>query len=165
MDTTGGVEMSLRSVYIIRRGEKAIVWPPYVNAHEGDYITFKTLGVSAKIEFPFDEPFEADSSPTHYNPTPDKPSWIGVENAQGGLEAIVRVGVGKQVRVKLKDEGKSEALKKLRVDRVMGEAGENMAHGNVQVYSYSVFCPEINDFAEGNSSPVIMIEPPEKPGP
>jgi hypothetical protein len=153
-----------KEVFIIRRGDKAIVWPPVLVAEEDDYITFKTLGVSAKIDFPFDEPFEPEKS--SHQPTIEKPGWDGVENLQSGFEASIRVGLDSTTTVKLKAEGKSNALGELRnASGALKENGANMVKGNVQIYTYSVFCAEINDHAEGNSSPVIMIEPPQPPKP
>jgi hypothetical protein len=153
-----------KEVFIIRRGDKAIVWPPVLIAEEGDYITFKTMGVSAKIEFPFDGPFEPNKS-THH-PTETNPAWDGVENLQSGVEATVRVQMDSTTTVKLLESDKSTALGELRnTSGVFGDKGENMVYGNVQIYSYAVYCLEINDFAEGNSSPVIMIEPPQPPKP
>jgi len=153
-----------KEVFILRRGDKAVVWPPLLVVEEGDYITFTALGVSAKIEFPFDEPFEANAS-TH-SPSADKPGWSGVENMPAGLEAVVRVGADSATTIKVKDAGKSAALGELRdPDGAFKGSGASMVFGNVQVYTYSVFCVEINDHAEGNSSPVIMIEPPQPPRP
>jgi len=154
--------MNLNKVLIVKRGDRAMIWPPYLAAEEGDYITFTTVGVSAKIEFPLDLPFE-ESGSTH-SPTEEKPAWSGVENSHGGLEAIIRVQLNASVTIKLKDHEKSTALAELRApDGALKEYGETMAFGNTQVYTFSAFCPEINDFAEGNSSPVIMIEPPQRP--
>ena len=151
-----------KEVFIIRRGDKAIVWPPVLVAEEGDYITFKTLGVSAKIEFPFDGPFEPDKS--NHHPTREKPGWVGVENLQSGVEASIRVKLDSTTTVRLKNEDDSTALAELRdTSGVFKTNGANMVKGNVQIYTYSVFCVEINDHAEGNSSPVIMIEPPQPP--
>ncbi|MFC1800069.1 hypothetical protein ACFL2Z_04055 [Candidatus Eisenbacteria bacterium] len=153
-----------KEVFIIRRGDEAIVWPPVLIAEADDYITFKTLGVSARIEFPFDGPFEPNNS-TH-QPTAEKPGWIGVENLPNGVEAGIRVGMDLTTTVKLKADDKSNALGELRdPDGVFGKSGESMVKGNIQVYTYSVFCVEINDHAIGNSSPVIMIEPPQPPKP
>jgi len=144
-------------VVILKRGDRAVVWPPYLVVTAGDYITFSTIGVTAKIEFPLELAFERDGS-TH-SPTEEKPSWSGVEKASGGREAIIRVNPGASYRVKLQD-GK-DATKELRsTDGTFGERATNMISGNTQIYAYSVFCMEINDFAEGNSSPVILIEPP-----
>jgi hypothetical protein len=154
--------MGFGKVMIVKRGDRAIVWPPYLAVAEGDYITFVTVGVSAKIEFPVDLPFEENGS-TH-SPTEDKPKWAGVENAQGGHEAIIRVQPDSSVTVKLKAADKSSAKAELRSDDSdLHKYAETMLFGETQVYAYSVFCMEINDFAEGNSSPVIMIEPPERP--
>jgi hypothetical protein len=154
--------MGFSKVMIIRRGDRAIVWPPYLAVEEGDYIKFTTVGVSAKIEFPVDLPFEPNSS-TH-SPTEEKPAWDGVENSQGGLEAIVRLDPNTSKTVKLLDSHKSTALADLRSpDGTLAKYGETMLYGNTQVYAYSVYCVEINDFAEGNSSPVVMIEPPQRP--
>ncbi len=153
-----------REVFILRRGDKAVVSPAVLMVSRGDYLTFTTLGVSAKIEFPFDEPFEKDGS--GHQPTVEKPRWTGVENAQGGIEAIVRVDLDSTKTIKLKVEGNSKALAEIRdPNGVFKGRAENMVYGNVEVYTYSVFCVEINDHAVGNSSPVIMIEPPQPPRP
>ena len=153
-----------KEVFIIRRGDKAIVWPPVLVAEEGDYINFTAVGVSAKIELPFDGPFEADSS-TH-QPSAEKPAWVGVENLQSGVEASIRVGVDSSTTIKLKDQTKSNALADLRdPDGYFAGKTDCMVYGNVQLYTYSVYCVEINDHAIGNSSPVIMIEPPQPPRP
>jgi hypothetical protein len=153
-----------KEIFIIRRGDKAIVWPPVLVAEEDDYITFTTVGVSARVELPFDAPFEQNSSA--HQPTAEKPGWSGVENLPNGVEAAVRVGLDSATTVKLKAAGKSNALGELRdPDGVFGKSGEKMVYGNIQVYTYSVFCLEINDHAVGNSSPVIMIEPPQPPRP
>jgi hypothetical protein len=151
-----------KEVFILRRGDKAIVWPPVLLVEEDDYITFRALGVSAKIEFPLDEAFERDGS-THH-PTIQQPKWDGVENVAGGPEAVVRVELDSSKTIKVKKE--SNALGEIRGEAglLAGKAG-NMAYANVQVYTYSVYCVEINDYAEGNSSPVIMIEPPQPPRP
>jgi hypothetical protein len=154
--------MGFNKVMIVRRGDRAIVWPPYLAVEEGDYITFTTVGVSAKIEFPVDLPFEPNSS-TH-SPTEEKPGWEGVENSHGGVEAILRLNPDSSMTVKLKDHEKSTALAEFRSpDGALTKYADTMLFGNTQVYAYSVFCLEINDFAEGNSSPVMMIEPPERP--
>jgi hypothetical protein len=151
-----------KEVFIIKRGEKAIVWPPVLIAEADDYITFRTMGVSARIELPFEGPFEPNSS--SHSHTSEKPGWTGVENMPGGVEARIRVGLNSATTIKLKSDDKSNALSELRdPDGVFGTSGANMVHGNVQLYTYSVYCVEINDHAEGNSSPVIMIEPPQPP--
>jgi hypothetical protein len=151
-----------KEVYILRRGDKAIVWPPVLMAEQGDYVTFRALGVSAKIEFPLDEPFELDDS--KHQPTAVKPAWKGVENPANRHEAVVRVDIDKSVTIKVKEE--SDALSYIRgEDDAFNGRGGSLAKGNTQVYAYSVYCLEINDFAEGNSSPVMMIEPPQPPRP
>jgi len=153
-----------KEVFILKRGDKAIVWPPVLVAEADDFITFKAMGVSARIELPFDGPFEPNNS-TH-QATAEKPGWIGIENLQGGVEAGVRGGLDSATTIKLKADDKSNALSELRnPDGVFGKSGASMVYGNVQVYTYSVFCVEINDHAIGNSSPVIMIEPPQPPRP
>jgi len=150
----------VNKVMIVKRGNRAVVWPPYLAVTEGDYITFSAVGVSAKIEFPLNLAFEADGS-TH-SPTEENPAWSGVENVQGGTEAIVRINKSSSYTVKLTD-GKDAKTELRSADSMFAESAENMLTGETQIYSYSVFCKEINDFAEGNSSPVIMIDPPRKP--
>jgi hypothetical protein len=153
-------EPKINQVFILKRGDRAIVWPPYLAVKGNEYIRFIALGVSAKIEFPLDMPFEANGS-TH-SPTAEKPAWSGVENAQGGTEAILRLKEDAPVMLKLTDQ--ESARTELRNDDgLFARSADKMLSGETQIYSYSVFCPEINDFAEGNSSPVIMIEPPERP--
>ena len=154
----------VHDVYVIKRGAGAMVWPPFLAAKGKDWIRFTTVGVSAKIEFPYDGPFERDPSPPSHHPTPENPSWVGVENLQGGPEAAVRVGLNKSTVIRLND-GDSARTELGSTDGTFGATAREMLHGPNQIYAYSVFCREINDYAVGNSSPVIMIEPPEKPGP
>ena len=116
--------------------------------------------MSAKIEFPLDLAFEENGS--DHSPTAERPKWDGVENAPAGFEATVRVGMDSSTTVKLTD-GKKAIAELRSSDGTFGERAKNMISTNTQIYAYSVFCVEINDFAQGNSSPVIMIEPPEKP--
>ncbi len=151
----------VHTVVIVRRGNRAIVWPPYLLATATDFIRFRALGVSAKIEFPLDLAFEADPSPPDYHPTADAPAWTGVENLPGGLEAVVRVAENGDTVVKLAKQDR--AVSELSTaGGSFAERAVNLVSGDVQIYAYSVFCLEINDFAEGNSSPVIMIEPPPR---
>ena len=147
----------LLKVVIVKRGDRAIVWPPYLVASAGDYVTFSSFGLTTRIEFPLDLAFEPNKS--NHSPTTEEPSWSGVENVQGGMEAIVRLEPGASCRVKLADG--TAATQELRAaEGVLKGRAADMLSGNTQVYTYSVFCLEINDFAEGNSSPVIMIEEP-----
>ncbi len=146
------------TVVILKRGDKAIVWPPYLVVWPEDYVTFSTVGVSAKIEFPNSAAFMGADK--NHQPTSEKPSWKAVVESATGIEGVIRMKKDETYRVRLADG--EVAMASYRVGREeTPEKGKNIIFGNnTQVYAYSVFCEEINDFAEGNSSPVMIIEPP-----
>ncbi len=144
-------------VVILRRGDKAIVWPPYLVASPEDYVTFSAVGVSARIEFPNAAAFMEEDR--NHQPTSEKPTWKVAVEVPVGLEGVIRIAKGSTYRVRLASG--YGAMDRYRLDGVTLESAKKIIFGNnTQVYAYSVFCEEINDFAEGNSSPVMMIEPP-----
>jgi hypothetical protein len=125
----------MAEVMVISYQGKHVVWPPYVVVAPGEEVVFKAVGVDATVFLPMPEMFE-DTVDVHDGTT------RSTEPAQKTDKGLV-LEVGKQhtaVRVK-----KTDGLD---------------AYPVRAAYPYSVYCKQANTFAEGNSAPVMIIEPP-----
>lgn len=137
-------EATNHRVTIFIHGGKAKVWPPYVTALPKDTITFSTINTEARITLPNRHAFA-----TH-----DKLYYME-HDTRGGID----LKEGEAVTLDLKDTI-SKMLEEFPVD----SRGNMVTEKGAQTYAYTVFCVTANDYAEGNSSPVIFIEPPPKGG-
>jgi hypothetical protein len=124
------------TVQIISYAGKSIVWPPVAVADGGDTVRFHAVNTDATILIQSAFCFE------------------GMENETEVIALPKRYVLDMKVKPNIKADKASADLSPSGVDAVAG------------VYPYSVYCTDSNDFAEGQSAPVIMIEPPEdRPGP
>ncbi len=132
-------------VRIISHGSKNIVWPPCVIVKEGETVTFKAVNTEAKVFLPRPELFEFEDNP--------RPSGGGSMAASRGVLKVKDRPVA--VKVKLRSAsagvapGGKEPPEEVRV-----------ASSLPTIYPYAVYCENGNDFAEGNSAPFMVIEPP-----
>jgi hypothetical protein len=139
------LEKVTHRVTIFTHAGKTIVWPPYLPVEAGDDVVFSTIGTAATITLPYFYAFAAAQD--------------NVLEAPGdGQEAIIRVGKDSAVRVSTQAD-----LSKVNLDTLRAIMPGAVSK-NTQCYAYSVYCGEVNDLGQGQSSPVMFIEPPEKPG-
>jgi hypothetical protein len=133
-------------VTIFKHGGVTRVWPPYVVVKAGDSVSFRAIGTSAMLVFPHAAAFNtAQMDPGEY------------EKPEVGSEILIRVGMDKPVQAVTQSSKDKMDLGGLR-SRWQGSA---VTADNCQIYAYSVFCGELNDLAQGQSSPVMIIEPPD----
>jgi hypothetical protein len=126
----------MATVVIMSYRGKNVVWPPYVVVKPGEDIIFKTVGTSAKVFLAKPEAFNSVKA-------------TGLD--AGTVGQTITVGThGVRIRVKGEPSFASAAA--------AVEGSLNLPYG---VYPYAAYCGTPNDFAEGNSSPVILIEPPD----
>jgi len=118
-------------VHIISYPGKNIVWPPVVVLDGGDTVQFRAVGTDATIFLQGALSFEGMTEASELFKVPKKHM----------LEVTVKPLVVTEKPFEGLTPGGTEAV-----------AG---------IYPYSVFCSEGRDFAEGNSTPVMIIEPPE----
>jgi hypothetical protein len=134
-------------VTIFKHGGQVKVWPPYVILKAGESVVFSTVGTSATVVFPNNGAFDGDKCDFD---VPDH-----------GEAAIFNIAKNTAILVATK-ENLSEAglapLRELPDDVVLTDA-------NDQIYAYSVYCGHFNDLGQGQSCPVMIIEPPEKDPP
>lgn len=134
-------------VTIFCHSGKAKVWPPYVAALPGDSIIFRTINTAAIITVPNHAAFD----------DPDGNMETGTGSAQG----TIVLGEDKEVTLTAKSEPSEmtsllDQYESLKTRMVFGK--------DTQMYSYSILCVAVNDYAEANSSPIIFIEPPQPAG-
>lgn len=123
------------TVNIINYAGKSVVWPPVAIVDGGDTVRFHAVNTSATVFIQSGLSFE------------------GVENDRELFELPKRHILNMKVKPKVKSDRASADLRAGGQDALAG------------VHPYSVYCAEGNDFAEGNSYPMILIEPPEdQPG-
>jgi hypothetical protein len=134
-------------VAIFKHSGQVKVWPPYVVVRAGDEVVFSAIGTSATIVFPHNPAFDKDKCEF------DAPT--------AGMEAIFRVQKNSAAKVVTQGDLTKAGLATLR------ELPEDLAvtDANDQIYAYSVYCGELNDHGQGQSSPVMIIEPPEERDP
>lgn len=124
-------------VVIMSYGGKTMVWPPCVVVRPGEEVVFKCLNTPAAVFLPKPEIFT-----------------VGAALASTSTAAGVTMSLSSNQAVgKLKVKGET-----ISVGGKTTYAPGSAAPG---VYPYSAYCKSPNDFAEGNSSPVIIIEPPD----
>jgi hypothetical protein len=119
------------AVHIISYAGKNIVWPPVIVLDGGDTIRFRAVNTDATVFFKGALSFE------------------GMQNDEEILKVPKKHVLAMKVKPKVLKKGPAGGLKPEGTEAVAG------------VYPYSVFCSEGNDFAEGNSSPVMILEPPD----
>jgi hypothetical protein len=125
-------------VMVISYQGKHVVWPPYVVVAQGEEVMFKAVGVDATVFLPMPEVFEETVDIHDGTARSSEP----VQKTDKGL--VLRVG------------------KKHTAIRVKKPASPD--YTTRTAYPYSVYCKEANTFAEGNSAPVMIIEPPPNGG-
>jgi hypothetical protein len=123
------------------------VWPPYLVVKAGDSVIFTAIGTSATVVFPHAAAF--------------KPGQDKVEETKSGSETLIRVDMGTSVRLVTQDNLEDMDLVGLRTR----SGGSAVTDANDQIYAYSVYCGQVNDLAQGQSSPVMLIEPPGRGDP
>ncbi|MFZ1947034.1 MAG: hypothetical protein WAW06_05770 [bacterium] len=128
----------MATVLIVSHGGKNLVWPPIVTVKPGETVIFKVVNTTAKVYFPECELFEE----------------TGTANLQGvGTGVVVALGASGG-KLKVKSEQALEAV---------GSAASAVAGGPrfPRAYPYAVYCSCGGDFAEGHSSPIMIVEPPD----
>jgi hypothetical protein len=145
VESTESVSRNMRErhVNIFNVGGKNVVWPPYLLVKEGEEIVFRAINTSATILLPRPAVLL------------DENGEVETQTSEGVLFQIAE-GERKRFRARKRDTKFKKWLKdkKLTSDYPMRGA-----------YPYSVFCEKSADFAEGNSSPVMIFEPPDPPPP
>jgi hypothetical protein len=119
------------TVSIINYGGKSVVWPPVAIVDGGDTIRFHAVNTNATVFIQTAFSFE------------------GMEKDKELLDLPIRHVLDVKVKPNVKSDKASADL---------SAGGEDALGG---VHPYSVYCAGGNDFAEGNSNPMILIEPPE----
>jgi len=123
-------------VMVYNHRGKNMVWPPCVLVKPGETVTFKVAAPGSRVYFPEREVFK--------------------ETGTRGMTAI-----GRGVMVNLGQDGTTLTVRPERSLRRMAGKAKQPAASLPRVYPYSVYCSCGNDFAEGNSSPILIIEPPD----
>ena len=134
-------------VTIFKHGGVIKVWPPYLVVRAGDSVVVSTIGTSATLVFPYHKAFDKGK--------------CDIDLIPNGQEAVFRVPLNKAERLVTQGTLADVGLSTLRA--TLGEVA--VTPTNDQIYAYSVYSGESNDHGQGQSSPVIMIEPPEKDPP
>jgi hypothetical protein len=118
-------------VYIVSYSGKNLVWPPVVVLDGGDTVRFRAVNTDATIFIEDALSFEGMTERSELFKVPKK--------------HVLDVKV------------KPEVIATEPPDGMTAEGTQALAG----IYPYSVFCSEGREFAEGNSTPVMLIEPPE----
>lgn len=129
--------MAVVTIFTYR--DRNVVWPPCVVLKPGEEVVFKSVNTAATVFLPRPELFAVASGAT---------ATAAAASAAPGITLSLSGNAG-GARIKIK--GQPYAVGG-------GSAPGNPAPG---VYPYAVYCKNANDFAEGNSSPVMIIEPPD----
>ena len=132
-----------RHVNILSAGGKNVVWPPYLVVKEGETVVFRAVNTSATIHLPKPAVLVDDTGN------------IDTQTTEG---IVFQVGAGtrKRFKARKRDTKFKNWLKAKKLTKEYPIRG---------AYAYSVYCQEGGDFAEGNSSPVMILEPPDPPPP
>jgi hypothetical protein len=129
-----------KEVLIITVNGKNVVWPPYLVVKKLDSVVFRGVNTSATVVLPKPGLFEEEEP----------------EETKSGLAGLsFRVDKGKKKRIKVRKNAQLRDFP----GRIKETANDYPVPG---IYPYAVYCEDGNDFAVGNSSPVIIIEPPEE---
>jgi hypothetical protein len=134
-------------VAVFKHSGQVKVWPPYLVVRAGDQVVFSAIGTSATVVFPHSLAFDSDK--------------CEFDTPKIGMEAIFRVGKNSATLMVTQGDLTKAGLTTLRdlpEDLMVTDA-------NDQIYAYSVYCGEVNDHGQGQSSPVMIIEPPEERDP
>lgn len=122
--------------------EKSVVWPPYAIVAEGDTVIFRAVNTAAQVSLP-------------------KPALL--EDVTESVISKIDTTLGEVASFRIKKKGK----RRFKI-RGKGDLGSIIAPEIVRgydlpgAYPYSVYCEERGEYAEGGSSPVMLIEPPDK---
>ncbi len=137
----------MAEVRIISYRGRNVVWPPYVIVKLGETIVFKAVNTEATVFLPKPELFEFEND-------------TGQKGEKG---APARKGV-----VKVKDKPVSVKVRRKPQSRKLAEGHDQATPVEKSyepsvpgIYPYAVYCKTGNDFAEGNTSPIMIIEPPD----
>jgi hypothetical protein len=132
-----------RHVNIFTSEGKSVVWPPYLLVKEGETVVFRAVDTAVTITLPSPAIFE------------DPTGKVETQTDQG---ATFEIAEGKRKRLKaIKRNTKFKNwLKTKKLTKQYPVRG---------VYSYSVYCHKTGQYAEGNSSPKLIGEPPDPPPP
>jgi len=123
-------------VMVFNHAGRNMVWPPCILVKPGERVTFKVATPGSRIYFPEREIFD-----------------------ETGTRAMTAVGRG--VMVNLGSKGTTLTARSERSLQRMASKAKQPVVNLPRVYPYSVYCSCGNDFAEGHSSPVMIIEPPD----
>jgi hypothetical protein len=129
----------MAEVMVISYQGKHVVWPPYVVVAHGEEVLFKGVGVDATVFLPMPDMFEDEIEVHTGTARTNKPAQ--------------KTGKGMVLEV-----GKQHTAVRVKKTADLGDYATRTA------YPYSVYCKEANTFAEGNSAPVMIIEPPPNGG-
>jgi len=127
----------MKVVMIFNHGGKNMVWPPCLLVKPGEKVAFKVANPGTRVYFPEREIFDQTGSQNLS------------ETGRGTMLNLGSDGMTLTVR--------SQPDLQTLANRVSGSVGAQLP----RVYPYSVYCSCGNDFAEGHSSPVMIIEPPD----
>ena len=132
----------MKKVLIFNYGGKNVVWPPYVVVKQGEEVVFIAVNTDATVFFPKSGMLEADGTAA--------PPSLGPGKAKG---KGITLAVGKK-------RGRIKVKKMAPLIRLSKDARTKKDYPLPGIYPYSVYCRDGNDFAEGNTSPIMIIEPP-----
>ena len=132
-------------VRIISHGRKNIVWPPCVVVRQGETLTFKAINTEATVFLPKPELFEFEGNP--------RPSAGEGMAASRGVFKVKDRPVAVKVKLRSAPAGVAPGGKEPAED-------VRVACSLPTIYPYAVYCENGNDFAQGNSSPIMILEPP-----
>ena len=129
-----GKTKKMETVYILSYSGKNIVWPPVVVLDGGDTVKFQAVNTDATIFLEGALSFE------------------GMEKSAESLDVPKKHTLSLKVKPQVRRQKPPGGLTPAGTEALAG------------VYPYSVYCVEGNDFAEGNSSPIMVLEPPPEDG-
>ncbi len=136
----------MAEVRIISFAGRNVVWPPYVVVKQGETVTFIAVNTEATVFLPKPELFELAET-----------AGPGVGEAKIMGRAVLKVK-DKPVSVKVRSKPHRS-----HPNAGIGQAGAGRLESFPipGIYPYAVYCENGNDFAEGNTSPIMIIEPPD----
>jgi hypothetical protein len=139
--------MQERHVNIFSVGGKNVVWPPYLLLKWGETVVFRAVNTPVTMHLPM---------PALLGHWPEKNEETIATLKTDGI--MFKIPAGGLKRFRVRDRKFDKKLKKWIKDNKLSRA-----YPTRTVCAYSAFCEEVGDFAEGNSSPVMILEPPDPP--
>lgn len=134
--------MATKYVRIVRRKEGRFVVPAYVVASPGDTIEFRIMGHDAAATVFIPEAVVSGGQKRVYDVEAGKPAHVEV------MRDVLEEIQGKRSRGEMTEKDVKKHWKSI------GVPGE---------FPYAVYCHDVRDFAEGGSSPVMIVEDDGRP--